>query len=62
MAIGYGMLMSNGGTLFRSRLQFLFPSLILAARVLPPFIGRLFGAAKPDDLARPERPGVSMGS
>jgi hypothetical protein len=36
VAVGYGMVMMNGGTLFRSRLQFLFPSLVLAATVFSP--------------------------
>jgi tetratricopeptide (TPR) repeat protein len=42
MATGAGIMMANAGTLFRLRLQFLFPSLILASTALPAFAYRFF--------------------
>jgi tetratricopeptide (TPR) repeat protein len=42
MAIGSGIMMANTGTLFRLRLQFLFPSLILASTAFPAFAYRIF--------------------
>ena len=44
VAIGHGVMMPNAGTLFRLRLQFLFPSLILASTALPEFAYRFFDA------------------
>jgi len=46
VALAYGLMMPNGGTLFRSRLQFLLPTLVLAASALPAFVYRLFGASE----------------
>ena len=40
VAFGHGLMMPNAGTLFRLRLQFLFPSLILASLALPAFAYR----------------------
>ena len=42
VAFGHGLMMPNAGTLFRLRLQFLFPSLILASTALPGFAYRFF--------------------
>jgi tetratricopeptide (TPR) repeat protein len=42
LAVGYGLVVPNGGTLFREKLQYLFPSLILASAALPKFAYRLF--------------------
>jgi hypothetical protein len=54
VAIGYGTLMANGGTLFRSRLQFLFPTLVLAAPALLRFLPRSGGAPAADAQPRPD--------
>ena len=35
LAIGNGLVMVNGGTLFRQKLQYLFPSFIVIASALP---------------------------
>ena len=42
IAIGLGFIMPNVGTLFRLRLSFLFPALILASTALPEFVYRSF--------------------
>jgi hypothetical protein len=40
MAVAHGIVMVNAGTLFRLRLQYLFPSLVLASTTLPAFVYR----------------------
>lgn len=39
-AVSYAIFMPNGGTLFRVRLQYLFPALILAVTALPSFVSQ----------------------
>jgi hypothetical protein len=46
VALGYGVMMPNGGSLFRVRLQFLFPALILASSSLPAVVYRWIEGAK----------------
>ena len=43
VALANGLIMANGGTLFRWRLQYLFPSLIMASSALPAFAYRFVG-------------------
>lgn len=47
VAICMGLMMPNMGTLFRLRLQFLIPTLILASSALPAFVYRWFDRVSP---------------
>jgi SAM-dependent methyltransferase/tetratricopeptide (TPR) repeat protein len=47
VAFGHGLMMPNGGTLFRLRLQYLFPTLTLASTALPGLVYRFFGTVSP---------------
>jgi hypothetical protein len=40
LAIGSGLFIPSGGTLFREKLQYLFPALILASATLPKCVYR----------------------
>ena len=54
-AVGHGLVMANAGTLFRLRLQFLIPAIVLAATALPSVIAgvfALFGRSNSNFLPR----------